>query len=312
MYLYRRLARLNTSMLSCIQELRCLDIDVVQQKFIYMDKRITLGNIYLRTIEDNSENRAFIKLLFQEPDIRKYYVLRSDHSQSIDLFVTYLSQQNQDKSSLNFVIESGDYLPVGLLTAELQQDKERNIMWNVAYAIHSKYRRKGYAYEALIGLVEILKNYSISVISLDISESNIASSNLAEKCGFEILRTEMGGKVGFIDPENIDLGLRLKWVKSLIDNKSKRNYLNFQAVQAYRNKNYNLAIELFIQSLKEPMPQGSPYSDGQIFSNLGMAYSSIQQYFKAYECLSKAFNLGIRNDNVIRELRWLKDNIGLG
>lgn len=284
----------------------------IVKHFAFMEKRITLGKIYLRTIEDNSESRIFIKSLFQEHDIRKYYVLRNDHSQSINLFVTYLSQQNQNKSSLNFIIESESHLPVGLLTAELQKDREGNIMWNVAYAVLSKCRRKGYAYEALLGLLEILKNYNICVISLDINESNIASSNLAKKCGFEILRTETGGKFGFIDPEHIDLGLRFKWAKNLIDNKSKRDDLNFQAAQAYRNKDYNLSIELYLESLKESMPQGSLYSDGQILSNLGMAYTSIRQYFKAYECLSKALNLGIRNDSVIRELEWLKNNAGLG
>jgi tetratricopeptide (TPR) repeat protein len=85
-----------------------------------------------------------------------------------------------------------------------------------------------------------------------------------------------------------------------------------QAAQAYRNKEYNQAINFFLQSIKEPMTQGSPNSDGQIFSNLGMAYSAKGQYFEAYECLTKAFNLGIRNDNVIRELQWLKNNVGLG
>ncbi len=277
-----------------------------------MEKRITLGKIYLRVIEDNYENRTFIKSLFQEADIRKYFVLRNDHLQSIELFVAYISQMNQNEKSLNFIIESENQLPVGLLTAELQQDTEGKIMWNIAYAVHSIYRRKGYAYEALVGLIEFLKNYNISVVSLDISESNVASSQLAKKCGFEILRTEIGGRVGFIDPEHIDLGFRLKWVKDLNDKKSKRDQLNFQAAQAFRSKDYNTAIELYLQSLKEPIYPGSPYSDGQIFSNLGMAYTSIRQYSKAYEYLSKAFNSGIRNESVIRELQWLKNNVGLG
>lgn len=272
---------------------------------------MAFGKIYLRTIEDNADNRTFIKSLFQESDVRKYYILRNDHSLNIHLFVAYISQQNQNHSALNFIIESEKYLPVGLLTAELQQGEEGNILWNIGYAILSKYRRKGYASDALLGLVEFLKDYNINMISLDISEHNIASSDLAKKCGFKPMMNETGGKIGYIDPEHIDLGFRFKWIKNLIDNKSKRDLLNLQATQAFRNKDYNQAIKLFLQSLQEPFFQGSPYSEGQIFSNLGMAYSSIKQYSKAYECLFKAFNLGIRNDSVIRELQWLKKNIRL-
>jgi hypothetical protein len=107
-----------------------------------MDKRITLGRIYLRIIEDNSECRIFIKSLFQEPDIRKYFVLRNDHSQSIDMFVDYLLEENQNQRAFNLIIESESHLPVGLLTAELAQEREENIVWNVDYAEHSKHRRK--------------------------------------------------------------------------------------------------------------------------------------------------------------------------
>lgn len=281
-------------------------------KITIMRTRITLGKIYLRIIEDSLESRIFVKSLFLEPDIKKYYILCDDHSKNIDLFVTFLSQQNQNKRALNYIVESEDYLPIGLLTAELQQDDSGNVMWNVAYAILSKYRRKGYAYEALLGLVEVLKNFRIDLISLDISESNTASSNLAKKCKFKPMISETGGRVGYIDPEHEELGFRLKWMKNIKENKSKRDELNLLAIQEFRSKNYNQAIGLFLQSLREPFFENSPYSDGQIYSNLGMAYSSTKQYPKAYECLTKAFILGIRNDSVIKELQWLKNNVGLG
>ena len=277
-----------------------------------MENRRTFGKIYLRVIEDNNENRFFIKSLFQDPDIKKYYVLREDHSRNTDLFVNYMSQQNSNKQALNYIIESPDHLDVGLITAELRQDNVGNIMWNVAYATSSNYRRKGYAFEALSGLVESLRNYKFDIVSLDISEYNKASFDLATKCGFEPMTDQTGGRVGYIDDEHMELGLRMNWIKRLNENKSKRDNLNLSAIQAFRRKDYNQAIDLFLESLQEPFFLSSPYSDGQIYANLGMAYTNTKQYQKAYDYLIKAFNLGIRNDSVIKELQWLKNNVGLG
>ena len=54
------------------------------------------------------------------------------------------------------------------------------------YSIHPKYGRKGYAYEAMIGLLEVLQSCpSIAEIRAYCAPENTASISLAEKLGFK-------------------------------------------------------------------------------------------------------------------------------
>ena len=46
----------------------------------------------------------------------------------------------------------------------------------------------------------------------------------------------------------------------------------------------------------------------QIYSNLGMAHSSIGDYRQAYTYLQKAVGLGLFNASIQKELAWLKAN----
>ena len=57
---------------------------------------------------------------------------------------------------------------------------------------------------------------------------------------------------------------------------------------------------------------GSLYEEGMVYSNLGMSYSSAGMYQKAYDCLRKAWSLGVRNATVQKEFAWLKRNAGIG
>ena len=66
--------------------------------------------------------------------------------------------------------------------------------------------------------------------------------------------------------------------------------------------------EVYYEAAEEPYRAGSPFTDAQIFSNLGMAYSSIREYKKAYMYLTKAWDLGCQNASVSKELEWLRSN----
>ena len=55
----------------------------------------------------------------------------------------------------------------------------------------------------------------------------------------------------------------------------------------------------------------SPVSDAQIYSNMGMAYSSMRQYQEAFKYLKKAQALGLTNPSIERELQWLRNNVGM-
>lgn len=66
----------------------------------------------------------------------------------------------------------------------ISNKKNNNIY--IEYLIFKNYRKKGYAYKVLDGLIDYIFNqYSdIEFINLSIDESNIASINLAEKLDF--------------------------------------------------------------------------------------------------------------------------------
>lgn len=64
-------------------------------------------------------------------------------------------------------------------------------------------------------------------------------------------------------------------------------------------------------ALNEPYILGTPFTDAQIYSNLGMALSSMRCYNEAFQYLKKAQRLGLNNPSIEQELLWLKNNIGL-
>lgn len=57
-----------------------------------------------------------------------------------------------------------------------------------------------------------------------------------------------------------------------------------------------------------PQTEGTQLTDAQIYSNLGMAHSSIGEYRQAYAYLQKAVGLGLLNASIQKELIWLRAN----
>jgi len=263
--------------------------------------------VNLRLIEDTCLEHFLFKSIFNVADVRKYYVLHQEHYDNIESFIPFLAAKNKKQIALNYIIELQDATQVGFITADLIRDNSGQIMWNVGYAVHPNYRRCGYAFEALKGIFGMLQRYSIPIMILDICESNTDSIALARKCGFQKMRSVTGENVGFYDSDHKELGMRFRWVKN-VHLISKRDKLNQEAMMSYSIKDYQQSIILYEQSLREPYSDGSPFTDGQIHANLGIVYSSVHRYQDAYEALMKAYNMGVQNKSVIKEINWLRNN----
>lgn len=265
---------------------------------------INCGKCNLKPV--NSNNVGIVNTLFRNEDVKKYYVLRDDHSQNINSFGQYLIDANNQHTSMNFVIEDAQGIAVGIITAEPVMNQATNLpMWNVGYAILPNKRRMGYASAALNGLTNyLLQNYSFPQVMLDISDDNIVSEAVARKCGF----TKPNDRQGYFDWNHPEIGMRFRWFKQLAGQRTM--YFN-QAVHFYRQKSYSQAIQAFNQALKEPYQPGTPYTDAQIYSNLGMALSSVRQYREAFNALKKAQSLGLNNPSIEKELLWLRNNQGI-
>lgn len=247
-----------------------------------------------------------VDALFEYSDVRKFYVLRDDHADNIRSFCQYIIEANNRSTGMNFIIYDHLGNEVGLITAEPKMNRNTNLpMWNVGYAILPEYRRRGYASAAVNGLTNyLLQNYSFPHVMLDISMENKDSERVAMKCGFEVPYP----RAGYLDEQHPEIGMRLRWYKQLA---GQRTMFFNQAVHCYRQKNYAGAIQNFQQALNEPYQPGTPYTDAQIYSNLGMALSSVHLYREAFDALKKAQSLGLNNPSIEKELLWLRNNKGL-
>ena len=264
---------------------------------------ISLPNGFLRDI--TLEDVSFINNLFNEPDVDFFYVRQSYHRTAI-AFTSFLVSSLEGGRGLADIIIDEERQSVGLITAEIVPDNTESIRWNIGYAVCSKYRHKGYASNSLTEYMRALSDFSISTACLDISIDNKASEYVAKKCGFEIR-----DRCGFLDEEHPEIGLRRHWYKSVHNKDGRIPYFQRSGI-AYRNKDYQTAIRFYMEALKISQTEGSQLTDAQIYANLGMAYSSIGEYQKAYLYLQKAVSFGLINASVQKELAWLRNNDRIG
>lgn len=251
-------------------------------------------------------NVWFLEELFRFDDIKKFYVRRAEHTADIKSFCQYIVTSNVKKISLSYIMFNDYGNEVGFISADPMINNDTGLpVWNVGYAVHPEYRRQGYATSAVMGLSDfLLHNFSFQQVMLDISIDNVASTNVAKKCAF----SKPDDRKGFYDMEHPEVGMRFRWFKQLPGNRSS---LFNQAVHYYRQKAYTEAADAFKKALNEPYIPGTPFTDAQICSNLGMALSSMRCYNEAFQCLKKAQRLGLNNPSIEQELLWLKNNIGL-
>ncbi len=272
-----------------------------------MESRINFENGYL--IPVSLSDSDFIQSLFSDKDIKLYYILTGGIDDNISALVPYLVVCNQKKLGINYVIYNNYGQKVGFITSEPVRIQSINdLAWNIGYAIAPQYREQGFATGALSALSEYLfRTFTILNLSLDISLSNKASQRVAEKCGFK-LPEEPRMRIGYIDPEHEEIGMRLKWFRMKRD---KRTLLFKRAIEAAHLKDFYSSIELYKEALADGCQNGSSITDAQIYSNLGMSYSSVKQYNEAFRCLKKAQALGLNNSAIENELAWLRRNVGL-
>ena len=271
----------------------------------------------------------FITNLFKYEDVRNNYVRHPDHELNNLKFVKFLIEHHQNEG-LYFIIEDNDNNKVGIITAEFR-DSFDTPTCELAFAVHPYYRKRGHASSAVMNLLSMLKHSQLKQAYMDFSQENIAAERIAKKCGFSKLCATMndlhqfggagdifvspiakysgGGLVAFYDDDNPEAKERFGWIRP-IQISSRRDQLGDQAIMAHRQKDYHTAIMLINEALSIPYTPGSVHDDGILMGNLGMAYSSVGAYKKAYECLKQACSLGVNNPTVLKEIRWLEENRG--
>lgn len=264
---------------------------------------IDCGICSLKPIQTN--DILIVERIFLNADVKRFYRLRADHSSNIRSFFNYMITSNEQNIALNLIIFNLKANPVGIITAEPKTNCDTNMyMWNVGYAILPEYRRRGYASAAVSGLSNyFLQKYPFSIVVLDICMENKPSEGVAKKCGFI-----KQGNLVYYDQDHMDLGLRYHWYKQNNDERAKHFH---KAIRLYRQKAYFEAINEFQQALHASYQPNTLYTDAQIYSNIGMALSSVGSYLEAFNCLMKAKQLGLTNPSIEKELLWLRNKKGL-
>lgn len=273
-----------------------------------LSQKLQYQNISLRQIADSYDDAAFIASLFRVEDILREYTLRDDHAANLNAFVSYMADGNERGTGIYCILEDNLSNSVGFITAEPYRDRMScEIAWNVGFAVLPAYRNHNHASNAIRALQDFLSDYTIKTMVLDIGTNNTPARSVAEACGFEQRKSPTGGLVGYYDRELPEVGMRTQWIKNIHGADPRADAFR-KAVDAYRARNYQESIRLYYEAVEEPYKEGSPFTDAQIYSNLGMAFSSIREYKKAYKYLTMAWNMGCQNTSVSRELEWLRKN----
>ena len=235
--------------------------------------------------------------------VRLYYVLSNKHAENIDSFVVDLADGNSKGLGANFIIETNDRIPVGIITSHVDRTYFGEYFLKVACAILPEFRNQGYAGAALKSLIFIMQPAEEKRMILIISEDNIPSQSVARACGFE-----KSPYFSFLDPEHPEVGAMFRWIRN-IHFESPRDILGNKGFIAQRAKDYIKALALFEQALKEEYDDSCIFSDAMIYSNMGMLFSSCKDYIKAQQYLMMAWTAGCQNPTVKKELDWLKDEV---
>ena len=264
----------------------------VMQIFNGNYSHVDIGPCMLHLLTSN--DGPFLDSLFKVPDIKRFYVLRDDLYEPGAL-LKYDQERFAHNGAFTYVITTKAGEKAGIISVEFHRDED-GIVGETSYAILPQYRGNGYAKAALTVLGVMLTGSQINKLVLDISLDNEASMAVARAANFQ------SDRVGYVDWEHPETGMRKKWTFNL---SAKRIILFRKAQECHARKDYASAIRYFQSALEEDYPAGTPFTDAQIIANMGMEYSSNEQYREAYECLTRAEAMGLHNDSITKELGWL-------
>lgn len=178
-----------------------MNLDDVYKKGV----RIIQGmSIHLRRFIEADYD--LIEKLFSDVSVDKYFILRKDHRQNLQLFTKHLLNCMEEYSGFTFVIEDKEGKQTGFIVCEFGQ-WDREFCAFLSFAILPQYRNLGYATEAVALSIALMGNSIIKNIILEISSSNQYSSKIAKLLGF------MPDNTPLYDVFHPEVGVRYNWIK---------------------------------------------------------------------------------------------------
>lgn len=66
-------------------------------------------------------------------------------------------------------------------------ESEDGFVYDIAYCVHKKYWRNGYATEMAQGMIDYARQHGAKKITVDVNKENAASNAIVKKLGFKVV-----------------------------------------------------------------------------------------------------------------------------
>lgn len=184
--------------------------------FNRLNEKIEGNNLLLKPISE--EDRTFINGMFNDSDIRRYYIVPKEAQQDYRKLVDYWHHDVRNGAGNCWIVfQKGSGLfsrnkQVGFIAFEFR-DTLKNA--RISYAILPEYRRNGIATTAVQIIIDKLKNEGVERIEADIDRDNLHSEKVVEKLGFTANKRQ-----ALVDPEMMrdgEIRMRALWKKELVE-----------------------------------------------------------------------------------------------
>jgi RimJ/RimL family protein N-acetyltransferase len=184
--------------------------------FNRLNQELKAENLFLKPI--TTKDRAFINGMFNDTEIKRYYIVPKEAQQDYRKLVDYWLNDIRNGAGTCWIInEKGTGIfardkQVGFVAFEFR-DTLKNA--RISYAILPEFRKKGFATTSVELIIKCLKQEGVERIEADIDRDNLNSEKVAEKLGFSANKRN-----ALVDPEMMrdgEIRLRALWEKELVE-----------------------------------------------------------------------------------------------
>lgn len=145
-------------------------------------KTIETKRLYLRGFE--KEDARFAISIWNDSEMGEY--LRDPSLEEIDeAYLKEIEELGSCENCCYMIAESKEaHERIGTCSFIPEKDGKS---YDIAYCVHKKYWRNGYASEMVAGMMEHARQQGAEKMTIRITKGNIASNKIAEKFGFHIV-----------------------------------------------------------------------------------------------------------------------------
>lgn len=257
---------------------------------------ISLGNFNLRQIKES--DFELLKELFHENEDLKFFHFPTEYNEDVTrIFYKFIENYRKELGVYWIIADVNGDKPIGWVTVDMRI-KKYFIYGFLTYIIDKQYRNRGIVTQAVYKVLDLIKDYYVGYVFAAVELKNKASVRVLEKNGFV---TNRQARVFGSNTEDEVFGLQ--WKKYLFD---VRNFLCREAGRNYIKKNLQKSLEQFQLALEEELMPGCPYTDLQIYANIGIVLSASGEDEEAYRLLRQVQDQGFTNKDIETELFLLR------